>query len=215
MKLYGIAEIAAEIGERRQTVAQWHRRGKLPPPTAELSMGPVWTHEALSEWLTNVQEGTTMTRWTTLELVDGDGSDLTGGRRIAALREYRATSAINGVFFARTGLPHEREDDASTWGPQSPAHVDWTGFSQTQEGPNMTRSYDQGFIAATERLLADLQAAGHQVETPVTGSVIINGVEVKPAEWDKLAVNYGGDLEETLAALAELEEADTEPDDED
>jgi hypothetical protein len=50
-KLYGIKEIADEIDQRRQTVAQWYRREKLPPPTEVLSMGPVWTAEAIKQFI--------------------------------------------------------------------------------------------------------------------------------------------------------------------
>jgi hypothetical protein len=49
--LYGIAEIAEAIRERPATVAQWRRRGKLPTPTADLKMGPVWTAEAIEPWI--------------------------------------------------------------------------------------------------------------------------------------------------------------------
>lgn len=51
MRLYGIAEIADATGQRRQTVAQWYARGKLPEPTARLAMGPVWTGRDLASWL--------------------------------------------------------------------------------------------------------------------------------------------------------------------
>ena len=52
-KLLGIAEIAVAIGHgtRRQTVAQWHWRHKLPPATACLAAGPVWEEEAVREFI--------------------------------------------------------------------------------------------------------------------------------------------------------------------
>lgn len=56
-RLYGIAEIADAIGEYRQTVAQWHKRGKLPPPTARLRMGPVWTGAAIERWIREQKSG--------------------------------------------------------------------------------------------------------------------------------------------------------------
>lgn len=50
-KLYGIAEIAEALGAKRQTAAQWYRRGKLPPPDAVLRMGPVWLKASIEPWI--------------------------------------------------------------------------------------------------------------------------------------------------------------------
>jgi hypothetical protein len=49
--LYGIAEIAAALGARPPTVAQWHRRGRLPQPDEVLAMGPVWYAETVRPWI--------------------------------------------------------------------------------------------------------------------------------------------------------------------
>lgn len=51
LRAYGIAEIAAALDQRPQTVAQWYRRGKLPPPSAVLAMGPVWTGTKIEAWI--------------------------------------------------------------------------------------------------------------------------------------------------------------------
>ena len=52
-KIWGITEIAEALGENPRTVAQWHRRGKLPEPTERLAMGPVWTVQAITPWFAN------------------------------------------------------------------------------------------------------------------------------------------------------------------
>ena len=69
--------------------------------------------------------------WRELRLLDVDGRtpllvDEETRRRL--LDEFRTTGGMHGAFFAKLGMPHEDPDDASTWGPQSPGHVDWTGF---------------------------------------------------------------------------------------
>src|SRR5438067_1569327 len=46
-RVYGVAEIAQAVGISRDLAAQWHRRGKLPPPTDRLATGPVWTRDAI------------------------------------------------------------------------------------------------------------------------------------------------------------------------
>jgi len=51
MILCSIAEIAHEIGARAATVAQWHRRGKLPEPDARLSCCPVWLASTIAPWI--------------------------------------------------------------------------------------------------------------------------------------------------------------------
>jgi predicted DNA-binding transcriptional regulator AlpA len=50
-RIYGIAEIANELGVRRETVAQWHNRNQLPKPDEQLGMGPAWLAETLRPWL--------------------------------------------------------------------------------------------------------------------------------------------------------------------
>ncbi len=50
MRLYGIKEIADEVAVDRHTVAQWYRRGKLPPPDHRLAMGPIWEEQTIALW---------------------------------------------------------------------------------------------------------------------------------------------------------------------
>lgn len=49
--LYGVAEIADELGVSRVTVAQWLKRGKMPAPDARLAMGPVWKARTIRPWI--------------------------------------------------------------------------------------------------------------------------------------------------------------------
>lgn len=49
--LYGIYEIAQALGVSRAAMAQRRVRGKLPPPTAVLSMGAVWRAEDIEPWI--------------------------------------------------------------------------------------------------------------------------------------------------------------------
>lgn len=51
MTIYGIGELAEAIRMPANTVSQWYKRGKLPPPTAELRMGPVWTGAKVERWI--------------------------------------------------------------------------------------------------------------------------------------------------------------------
>ncbi len=58
MKLYGIVEVAAELGVSRNLIGQWRQRGKLPPPDAELAAcGPVWTEQTIRPWLRQQKRG--------------------------------------------------------------------------------------------------------------------------------------------------------------
>ena len=50
-KLLGMAEIAEELEAKPTTVAQWYRRGKLPPPTEILALGPVWSREDIGDFI--------------------------------------------------------------------------------------------------------------------------------------------------------------------
>lgn len=70
-----------------------------------------------------------MIHWSELALFGRDNQPITDPEEVReVLSEFRRTGAMNGVFFERLGLPHEDEEDASTWGPEAPEHVDWTGF---------------------------------------------------------------------------------------
>lgn len=51
MKLYGTKEIAEELGMRPATLSMWLKRGKIPTPDAQLSMGPVWTARRIEPWI--------------------------------------------------------------------------------------------------------------------------------------------------------------------
>jgi len=47
-------------------------------------------------------------------------------------------------------------------------------------------------LRASERLIAALRATGRTVETPVTGSVLVDGEEVSSEAWDRLVQAWDG-----------------------
>ncbi len=49
--------------------------------------------------------------------------------KLRSLHAFRAGDARDWQFRA-TGAPHEKEGDSSTWGPRTPADVDWDGFDE-------------------------------------------------------------------------------------
>jgi len=63
-----------------------------------------------------------------LTIFDAEDHELTGEDRRKALVDFRLTGTMFGAFFARTGGAHEDPEDPSTWGPETAADVDWTGF---------------------------------------------------------------------------------------
>ena len=50
-RLYGLAEIAETLGVDIHLVRLWRDRGKLPEPTAKLTMGWVWAAEDIDPWM--------------------------------------------------------------------------------------------------------------------------------------------------------------------
>lgn len=64
--------------------------------------------------------------------------------------------------------------------------------------------YDRRFAQATTDLLTALQEAGHEVRTPVTGAVIVDGVEIPPQRWDYLAAHWDGELDWVLEEIRSL-----------
>jgi predicted site-specific integrase-resolvase len=48
--LVGSTEIAQRLGVKPNTVAQWHHRGIMPAPLAEVSSVYLWSWEAVSAW---------------------------------------------------------------------------------------------------------------------------------------------------------------------
>jgi predicted DNA-binding transcriptional regulator AlpA len=51
LDIVGITEIAQLLGLKHATVTNWHRRGHMPAPDAQLSFGPVWRRSTIERWL--------------------------------------------------------------------------------------------------------------------------------------------------------------------
>jgi hypothetical protein len=53
IRYFGTAEIAEVMGVSPQAVSNRLKRGKIPPPTVRLRMGPVWSTNdpAFGKWL--------------------------------------------------------------------------------------------------------------------------------------------------------------------
>ncbi len=45
-----MTRIADRLGYPVNTVRMWRKRGRLPEPIAELTIGPVWSIEQIDEW---------------------------------------------------------------------------------------------------------------------------------------------------------------------
>lgn len=70
-------------------------------------------------------------------------------------------------------------------------------------------AYDRDMGAAVTTLIAALRQAGYQVNCPVTGAVIVDGILLTGDSFERIAVTYQGDLddvEEILAVIRELDE---------
>jgi hypothetical protein len=67
--------------------------------------------------------------WQDLKLFNTDNQEITDPDEIRqALTEFHEYGSISGYFFRSIGAQHEDPEDSSTWGPELPEHVDWTGF---------------------------------------------------------------------------------------
>lgn len=48
--LWGVPEIAAAFGVRRETVYEWRKADGFPEPRQQLAMGPVWDASKVRTW---------------------------------------------------------------------------------------------------------------------------------------------------------------------
>lgn len=46
----GVADIADRLGVKRQTVALWNMKKRLPPPDWQLRSGPLWHWPRVKKW---------------------------------------------------------------------------------------------------------------------------------------------------------------------
>lgn len=50
-KVYGVAEVARIVGQKRKKILRWVKKGRVPAPSDWLSTGPVWLAEIIEPWL--------------------------------------------------------------------------------------------------------------------------------------------------------------------
>lgn len=50
-ELWGVEDLARELGVSPALVAQWRRRGKLPDPDYVVSGRPIWLAEGIRAWV--------------------------------------------------------------------------------------------------------------------------------------------------------------------
>lgn len=51
MRIYGVGEIAQELHVDVDLVRKWRERGRMPEPTAKLTMGYVWQGQEIEDWM--------------------------------------------------------------------------------------------------------------------------------------------------------------------
>lgn len=56
-RIYGLAELAEEIGVSVNTVKAWRFRGKLPVPSQCLRCGDVWQGPEIEKWIAQHSSG--------------------------------------------------------------------------------------------------------------------------------------------------------------
>lgn len=75
--------------------------------------------------------------------------------------------------------------------------------AQDTGGRPVDSSYDKDFGQATSYLIREVTEAGHLVETPVTGAVIVDGIEIPSDQWDGVVSQFvaDDDLQATLDTI--------------
>lgn len=128
-----------------------------------------------------------MINWTKLEMHNAADNRMPDAEeRIAALTEWRTRGSILEWTFGRMGGAHERDDDASTWGPETASDVDWSGFDSTAAYRVIVgeKGNEQGHVIPCEPDASEQDARNHlQGELRAYGS---DG-------WGRVEVQYPGE----------------------
>ncbi|RJQ07547.1 MAG: hypothetical protein C4551_06480 [Bacillota bacterium] len=191
-RLYGLTEFAEAAGLDVRKLSVYRGRGQLPRPQQELASGPVWTWHQVQEYIASRRSPEIVVISEVL------GQDPDAKPFVVAYHERDGMTAHASHSFgtleeAKASVPERFV--LGKPGLDADADVLFVGRvakrGNTPSGPRPGDSaYDRDFAQATAVLLGALREGGYEVETPVTGSVIIGGIEVTSDKFDALAMQW-------------------------
>jgi hypothetical protein len=203
-RLYGVAEFASALNWPSSKLGSYRSRGYagLPAPIQELASGPVWTWSQVQEYVAS-RRSPEVVVISEVFSQDPDAKPYVVSYGVDGMPAH-ASQAFETLDAARASVPARFELQAP--GPDADGDVILVG--RTRLGAvGAIRTSDQSFAQATHRLLADLEAAGHQGETPATGAVIVDGHEVAGERFEVLAMGWArGEYDEIGDLVDEITE---------
>jgi hypothetical protein len=210
-RLYSQAQFALALAEafpakkwNTETVGSYRTRGLagIPEPKQYVGNHPAWTWSQVQEYIASRRSPEIVTVSEVFSQ-DPEAKPFVVSYHARDGMPAHASQAFETLDAARASVPARFELQAP--GPDADGDVILVG--RTRLGAVGARTSDQSFALATHRLLADLEAAGHQVETPATGAVIIDGHEVAGERFEVLAMGWArGEYDEIGDLVDEITE---------